>query len=181
MTKSHTPINSWNKCIRNVLYFCTLSRLVDAVSSRTVPQAQEMHHVYFTQLTRHYKSKIVKQWGLPVWMGKQLRAQWEMNYWGHFGISTCRGQYVLAVNHTFSIAGFQKHAEKKNLRPTMEHFFTVNTRRCCGWLLSCCSMVAKVFWVIFCICYVAILLGCCLLTPVSMIFRVPPSFSSFAW
>lgn len=128
---------------------CTLfwvaSQVVDAVSSRTVPQAQDMHHVNFTQLTRHYKSKIVKQWGLPVWMGKQLRAQWEMNYWGHFGISTCRGQYVLAVNHTFSIAGFQKHAEKKNLRPTMEHFFTVNTRRCCGWLPSCCCVVAKVF------------------------------------
>lgn len=68
-----------------------------------------------------------------------------MNYWGHFGISTRRGQYVLAVNHTFSIAGFQKHAEKKNLRPTMEHFFTVNTRRCCGWLPSCCCVVAKVF------------------------------------
>lgn len=95
-----------------------------------------------------------------VWMGKQLRAQWEMNYWGHFGISTCRGQYVLAVNHTFNIAGFQKHAEKKKWRPTIELFFqsipvvggyrciAMWLQMCSDWFLSRCYVVAMMLGVV---------------------------------
>jgi len=136
--------------------FREASLIVDAVSSPTVPKK-------CTMFTLHRSPDITNQrlWSSEscrlVWMGKQLRAQWEMNYWGRFGISTCRGQYVLAVNHTSNMAGLQKQAEKTNKANNGAFFFSHQTvlwavagvllcdyKGVLTWFLAHCNVVAMI-------------------------------------